>query len=255
MDGTPYYRREAVEAELQELSAISASELERRSALWPSTSPGFISPEALAYFVRNVPAGAHRDKLTEQLLHRVVRRVRRATDASGLTVSLTRMNILEDVSDHFVDLLLADRKEYDHRLDYYEVNFNSAIAKDRSDASARHWKHENRSDEMGSEEEEVSARVEAVIGGYNPFDADDLDKKDYRLLLDDAIDSLPEFQRRIVEMWRQEIPIESKDPSVASISKVLGKTEKTRLRDGFRTRGQCPGAVSSRLSAVLYRPY
>ena len=60
-----------------------------------------------------------------------------------------------------------------------------------------------------------------------PFDADELDKKDYRLLLDDAIDSLPEFQRRIVEMWRQEIPIESKDPSVVTISKVLGKTEKT----------------------------
>lgn len=28
-------------------------------------------------------------------------------------------------------------------------------------------------------------------------------------------------------MWRQEIPIESKDPSAISISKVLDKTEKT----------------------------
>ena len=61
----------------------------------------------------------------------------------------------------------------------------------------------------------------------NPFDADELDKKDYRLLLDEAIDSLPEFQRRIVVMWRQDIPIESNDPSVESISKVLGKSEKT----------------------------
>ena len=167
MDGTPYCRREAVEAELQELTAISAAELERRSALWPGTSPGFISPEALVYFVRNLPAGRHRDKLTEQLLSRVVRRVRRATDASGQTVSLTRMNIREDVSDHFVDLLLADREEYDDRLDYYEVNFNSAIAKDRFDASVRHWKHENRNEELGSEEDDVSERVEAAVGGYN----------------------------------------------------------------------------------------
>jgi len=66
-----------------------------------------------------------------------------------------------------------------------------------------------------------------AVGHNNPFDADELDKKDYRLLLDEAIDSLPEFQRRIVVMWRQDIPIESNDPSVESISKVLGKSEKT----------------------------
>jgi hypothetical protein len=59
-----------------------------------------------------------------------------------------------------------------------------------------------------------------------PFDADELDKKDYRLLLDDAIDSLPDFQRRIVVMLRQEIPIESKEPSVESISKGAGEIGK-----------------------------
>ena len=227
LDGTPYLRREAVEAEIQELATFSGSELEHRAALGPSTSPGFVSPEALVYFVRNLPDGAHREKLTEQLLGRVFRRVPRATDAGGRTESLTRMNIREDVVDHFVDLLLSDRGEYDDRLDYYEVNFNSAIARDRQDASSRHWTHENRSDELGSDEAEVSDRVEAAVGDYNPFDADELDKKDYRLLLDDAIDNLPEFQRRIVEMLRQEIPIESKDPSVVSISNVLCKSEKT----------------------------
>lgn len=226
-DGTPYHRRKTVEAEIQELETIGATELERRSALWPSTSPGFVSPEALVYFVRNLPAGAHRDKLTEHLLRRVVRRVPRTSDASGHTMSLTRMNIRDNVVDHFVDLLLSDRDGYDNRLDYYEVNFNSAIASDRLDASIPHWTHENRSEEVGTDEVEISDRVEAAVGHSDPFDADELDKKDYRLLLDDAIDSLPEFQRRIVEMLRQEIPIESQDPSVASISKVLGKAEKT----------------------------
>jgi DNA-directed RNA polymerase specialized sigma24 family protein len=48
--------------------------------------------------------------------------------------------------------------------------------------------------------------VESAVGNYDPFDPDELDKKDYRLLLDDAIDSLPEFQRRIVVMLRQEFP-------------------------------------------------
>jgi hypothetical protein len=219
LDSTPYYRREVVEAEIRESATLSVIELERRSR--------FVSPEALVYFVRNLPDSAYRDALTAQLLDRVVRRIPRATDASGHTESLTRMNIREDVVDRFVDLLLSDRDEYDDRLDYYEVNFNSAIAKARLDASNRHWKHENRSDELGSDEVGVSERVEAAVGDYDPFDADELDKKDYRLLLDDAIDSLPEFQRRIVEMWRQEIPIESKGPAVVTISKVLDKSEKT----------------------------
>ena len=227
LDGSPYYRRDVVEAEIREIANLSHNELERRVALWPSSAPGFVSPEALMYFVRNSAAGPHRDNLTGQLLRRVRHRLPPTTDAGGQTESLTRMNIREDVFDRVIDLLLSDRAEYDERLDYYEVNFDHAVAKARSDASTRHWSHENRSETLGSDEEEVSERVEAAVGHYNPFDADELDKKAYRLLLDDAIDSLPELQQRIVEMLRQEIPIESKDSSVNSISKVLDKTEKT----------------------------
>ncbi len=226
-DGTPYFRRDEVEAEIQALAGISAAELERRAGLWQTSEPGFVSPEALLYFVRNASAGTNRDKLTETLLCRAARRVPPVTDPGDKTVSLTKMNIREDVVDHFVDLLLSDRDKYDERLAYYEVNFNAAIAADRHDANVRHWKHENRNDELETEDGEISVDVESLVGGYNPFDPDELDKKDYRLLLDDAIDSLPELQRRIVVMWRQEIPIESNDPSVDSISKVLGKSEKT----------------------------
>lgn len=226
-DGTSYFRRDEVEAEIQALAGMSTGELERRAALWPGGAPGFVSPEALLYFVRNAAPGAHREKLTERLLFRLARRIPAVANAGGDTVSLTRMNVREDVHDHFVDLLLSDRKEYDDRLDYYEVNFNSAVASDRRDANSRHWKHENRTTDLENDDGEVSTKVEAAVGEYDPFDADELDKKDYRLLLDDAIDCLPEFQRRIVVMWRQDIPIESNDPSVESISKVLGKSEKT----------------------------
>lgn len=227
LDGTPYFRRDQVEAEILALEGISASELERRAGLWQARDSGFVSPEALLYFVRNTDAGANRDKLTEQLLLRVARRVPSVADAGGKTVSLTKMNIREDVRDHFVDILLSDRKQYDNRLDYYEVNFNSAVAADRRDANDRHWKQENRTAEIETEDGEVSTQVESAVGNYDPFNADELDKKDYRFLLDEAIDSLPEFQRRIIVMWRQDIPIESNDPSVESISKILGKSEKT----------------------------
>ena len=227
LDGTLYFRREKVEDEIQAITGVDRAELERRADLWQVNAPGFISSEALLYCVRNAAPGAHRDKLTEKLLLRVARRVPSVTDASGKTVSLTKMNIREAVHDHFIDLLLCDRKQYDDRLDYYEINFNSAVAADRRDANERHWKQENRTTEIQTEDGEISAQVESAIGDYDPFDADELDKKDYRLILDEAIDSLPEFQRRIVVMWRQDIPVESNDPAVESISKVLGKSEKT----------------------------
>lgn len=227
LDGTPYCRRGVVESEIQALAEISPAELERRADLSSSSESEFISSEALLYFVRNTVPGAYREKLTEKLLGRVVRRARPITNAAGNTISLTSMNIREAIVDHFVDLLLSDRTEYDERLDYYEVNFNAAIAADRHDASVRNWKHENRNDDLETEDGEISTQVDSLIGCYNPFDPDELDKKNYRLLLDDAIDGLPELQRRIIVMVRQEVPIESKDPSIESISKVLGKSEKT----------------------------
>ncbi|MGL6046743.1 MAG: RNA polymerase sigma factor [Vogesella sp.] len=216
-----------MESEIQALAEISAAELERRAGLWSSRESGFISSEALLHFVRNAAPGTYREKLTEKLLGRVVSRVRPITNPGVDTISLTSMNIREAVVDHFVDLLLSDRTKYDERLDYYEVNFNAAIAADRHDASDRHWKYENRNDCLETENGEISVQVESIVDGYNPFDPDELDMKNYRLLLDDAIDSLPELQRRIVVMLRQEVPIESKDPSTQSISKVLGKSEKT----------------------------
>lgn len=224
-DGTLYSRREIVEVEIQELSAVSTAELEYRASIFSSTSPGFVSPEALVHFVRNVGAGMHREKLTELLLQRVYRRLPRAEDLDESTLSLTKANIREDVVDRFIDLLLSDRMSYDDRLDYYEINFNLAIARDRKDASDRHWKHENRSVELCTDEESLPVGV--IISGYDPFDPHDLDQKSYRSQLDDAIDGLPEIQRRIIEMLLQDIPIDSQDPSAVTISKALGKSEKT----------------------------
>lgn len=227
LDGTPYRRRDAVEAEIAALSSISILELEARIATRKSSAPGYVSPEALLYSIRNVGAGTHREKLTQALLARVAHLARPSSGSGREATSLTEKNIQEEVLDRFIDLLLSDRVQYEERLDYYEVNFNSAVAGDRYDASDRHWKHENRTEALGTEDEEVSDRVQDAMGEYDPFNADALDEKDYWLLLDDAIDSLPEFQRRIVVMLRQEVPIESSDRSVSSISEVLGKTPKT----------------------------
>ena len=74
---------------------------------------------------------------------------------------------------------------------------------------------------------EPSAEVERAVGAVDPFSSIDFDRTDYRSRLDAAIDALPQEQSRIIEMLRKGFPIDSKDPSVMTIAKALGRSEKT----------------------------
>jgi hypothetical protein len=97
------------------------------------------------------------------------------------------------------------------------------------DAQEKAWKEENRNTELEVDEDsgEISAEVEQAAGSYDPFDASVLDDDFYRSRLDSAMEELSLIQNRIIEMLRQEIPIDSIDPNVITISKSLGKSEKT----------------------------
>lgn len=227
-EGAPYVRREAVEAQIAELERLNLDVLVARCNLWPKTVLGFVSTEALLHFVRIADAAsAHREPLFRALMRRVQRALPKPDSRDGKTTDLSRMAIRDRVRDGFVDQILADLTQYNEQLDYYEVNFNQALAFDRLDASRQAWTEENRSAELEDDDEEISTEVEQSVERYDPFDADELDKKDYRRLLDGAIDTLPPIQKRIVEMLRLEIPIDSGDPETLTISKTLGKAEKT----------------------------
>ncbi|MGI2014540.1 RNA polymerase sigma factor [Shewanella oncorhynchi] len=228
MDGEPYVRRCTVEEELTELEQLTSNELVTRSNILSKTSSEFVSTEALLYFVRITDAtNAHREQLFQSLIRRVMCGLPRPDSSDGKTTDLSLMTIRDQVLGDFIERILADQHEYNEQLDYYEVNFNHALAKDRLDAKRQVWTEENRSEELENNENEISSKVEHAVGFYDPFDADELDKADYRRLLNDAIDKLPNVQRSIVEMLRQEIPIYSNNPDTPTISKLLSKSEKT----------------------------
>lgn len=73
----------------------------------------------------------------------------------------------------------------------------------------------------------MTEEVERAAGSFDPFCQSEIDDPDYRPQLDAAIDTLPLEQMRIIEMLRKGIPIDSKDADAVTISKVLGKSEKT----------------------------
>lgn len=51
-EGAAYVRRPPVEAEIAELEHLDPEELVARCELWPKSTIGFVSCEALLYFVR-----------------------------------------------------------------------------------------------------------------------------------------------------------------------------------------------------------
>lgn len=227
-DGTLYTRRPVVEAEIAELELLNQTELVTRCRLQSKSVVGFVSPEALLYFVRTIDSTSpHHELLLSILISRAIHLLPKPDSSDGATVDIGRLLIRDRVLDAFVDRLLAERLEYEEKLDYFEINFNAALAKDRLDASDQVWKELNRSVPVANDDEEPSPEVESALEQGDPFDPGELDKKDYRRMLEGAIDALPPLQRQIIEMIRNEIPITSIDPSILTISKVLEKSEKT----------------------------
>jgi hypothetical protein len=226
--GSLYFRRTEVESEILVLEQQSSQELLRLCAIGKDR-PGFVSTEALLYLVRNTVGTALHESLVKELLRRFSRLLPRVENADGVSSSMTNIFIRDEVNDSFIQNLVADFRSYNDGLDYYEVNFNHAVSLDKRDAKDKYWRHENRQIELGTEEDDADEDGSSNTDGetYNPFDAEEMDKKNYRRRLDDAIEELPDIQRRIVEMVKQEIPIESKDESIVTISKALQKSEKT----------------------------
>lgn len=227
-NGELYLRRPEVEAEITALTSLNVEELEKR-CLISSQADGYISTEALLHFVRITGEDQFNKILLAELLKRFHRLLPWVDNAGGDTVSLTKTFIRDSVNDKFIENLISDQKTYNDKLDYYEVNFNHAVLMDRKDAQRECWRNENRqtTHETDAEEEEVLEAVDHEDKFHDPLAADEMDKIIYRRRLEGAIEELTVDQKRLIEMMLQDIPADSKDSSVITMSKVLGVNEKT----------------------------
>lgn len=231
LEGVIYTRDARIEAKILELGGLSREEVLVRLAITRRSDPAYVPSECLVHLVRATRmdnSERHFQKLYELLMGRVIKGLPRPDSASSDTTSLPLARIRDAVLDKVKLLLVADRRGYCEALDFFEVRFDGALAKARLDASVPVWKDARRNiaievdEEVGANEE-----IERSLGGFDPFTASDYESKDYRLKLDQAIDTLPPEQKRIVEMLRLEFPIDSDDPDELTISKALGKSEKT----------------------------
>lgn len=231
LEGVTYTRSAGVENILKELHVLSREEVLTRLAVTNRSDPRYVPSECLVHLVRSTRldnSDRYFQKLYELLMARVVKGLPRADSESRQTTSLSLAQIRDAVVGKLNLLLTKDRTAYSEALDYFEIRFDGALANARKDAAEPVWREGRRTvaieldEEIGAGEE-----VERAMGGFDPFAASEYENKDYRLKLDGAIDTLPPEQKRIVEMLRQGFLIDSEDPNVLTISKALGKSEKT----------------------------
>lgn len=230
--GALYTRPPEIEARLNELAALPREELLRRCEVKDRDDTAYVPSECVLHFVRACredDRSSYFERLYKVLAARIYQRLPRAESRDGKTQSFTLEAIRDSAFGRFAKLLAEDHDGYSEKLDYYEIRFDGAVASLRRDAREKAWREENRSAalEIDHESGEFSGDAERAGGSFNPFDPENLKLADYRLRLDAAIDALTPDHQRIVEMIRQEIPIDSQDPNILTISKALGKSEKT----------------------------
>ncbi|SCX49387.1 hypothetical protein SAMN05720354_108118 [Nitrosospira sp. Nsp1] len=230
-DGGLYTRFPDIEKMLGELNLVAKVDLVERCRL-PKGEALYVPTQCVLYFVRR--SSVDKDEiLFGQLFQILAERIRRALprveNPDGITLSFTRSQVFEQVYDKFVTLLIEERIAYVERLDFFEVDFNGGLTLLKLGAQKKAWKEENRNTELEADDDigNINDEVEQAAGSYEPFDPTVLDDYLYRSRLDAAIDELPPLQKRIIEMLRQGIPIDSIDQNAVTIAKSLGKVEKT----------------------------
>ncbi|EKN6182144.1 sigma-70 family RNA polymerase sigma factor [Yersinia enterocolitica] len=227
--GKLYTRIPEIEARLADLVTLTDENL-IQLCKQSKTHPQYVPSECLLYFVRRsaLTNQALFDPLFRILSERIFRKLPRADNPGGSSVSMLNSDIQESVFDRIVEMLMLDKAGYENRLDMFEVRFDLAFSNLKKDAQEKFYRLDNRNTELEYDDsEDITTEVETVSESFNPFEETDLNHFHYRRELDAAIETLPDLQKRIIEMIRLDFRIDSIDPQEMTISKALNKSEKT----------------------------
>jgi DNA-directed RNA polymerase specialized sigma24 family protein len=232
-NGTSYTRMQEVEDQLTELVELPFDEIVERCAITSRAHPLFVRPECLVHLLRST-RGDNRDtrfnRLYPLMLKRVALLFPRAETSRGekVEINAATADINEAALNRFKLLVTLDRSGGD-RLDFYEVHFNEAVAKLRAKARGTIGRRVARevTIETDPETNELPRSFEEAAWRGREPEVEFLCDPIFRSRLLPAIDDLPTEQKEVVTMTMANIPGESSDPAVPSISGILNCDPRT----------------------------
>ena len=224
--GVPYTRLADNQNILMALDALSEADIVARCC-FPKADTGYVPTECLIHMLRR-GLRTNNTALTNPLFTLFMERLRRVIPLRESKESLVRVQAYEQVQDRLVTLFAKELSEYQERLDFFEILFASALARLLQDARKKALKDARRKAPLENEETgEIDPQVEKAAGAFSPFDPENISDAHYRSMLDEAMEELPTTQRRIIEMIRNNVLIDSQDPNAQTIVKALDLSEKT----------------------------
>ncbi len=241
-DGTPYSRMTEVEYEIVQLSNLNFEYLVERGRILEKSNLHFVRPESLIYFLRNSRSD-NDNRRFNALYGLVLRRLllalpRCERTVGGVThVDAAASDVEDRVRGRFVELLSLDRAG-GGRMDFYEVHFDEAVAKLRMKAVKAIGARTRRT--TGLEEDpdsgEVPEFVEQAAGSFEEPDDAFLRDPIFRKRVLVEIDLLKPEHKQVITMLLANMPSESNNLEVPTISRALGcdaRTVRNRRRDAI----------------------
>ena len=229
-NGAPFTRPPEIEACLARLESLDAAARLQAFAITSRKNDRHIPSEALTHFLRRAWAtGAQSEfkKIFELLMKRV-------GQSLFSTISDARMvraqGIREEVMGRFAERIAKDCNGRFAMLDFFEVRFDLAFARFRKTVLRQIGPTSVLTVPLstdGDEGQDISLEVETAAADFLGGDPKKIDDPAFRLELDAAIDALPDDQRRVVGLLRQGFQIDSKDPNIMTIAKILKCDERT----------------------------
>ncbi len=236
-DGKPYFRPAAVEESLNLLDKLPIEEVARRAAITDKDDAEYLPSECILHFVRRSKANGdttpYQDLFTAlwtRITNAIPVRLRRVAGVSKVTEVDSDGHIQERVLAEFLDLLKLDREDYDERLDYFEVRFNSALHSLKLTSQRKVWTRESRREPIAYDGDgaELSLQMEEALDRVRNPNGQKSEDFLFRIRFLDAIRVLPPDQRRVIELLLEdEYPIDSPKRGEKSIAMILGCSEKT----------------------------
>ena len=228
VDGILYKRRAQTEALIHACHELTFDELCNRAEISTRAHANYIPSEVLVYFLRKTKT--HNDDAQFWALYQFLeKRIKRACpacevrlgDKIGAVAHL--LNFQEFVLGDFAERVMLDRQEYEEKLDIFEYAFDKAVARRKTEAMRKMYRHDKPNDQLEYDEDgDIPADVERSLAELNPDVSSIEDDFTYRFQLQRAIDTLPEDERRVINMIFAGIPSESTDPDAPTISQLLG---------------------------------
>ena len=230
-DGRLYERPIEIETALDPLLLLPRSIIVEHLAIRNARDPKHIPSEALMHLLRET--SADNDQTYFVTLYReLARRIARVLPtpntqtSEGKIATDTRLEkVRDDVLQRFEDWVLEDRQRPDTYLDIFECKFNYAVEKLRDRAWRKFYRETAHRHTKTVEMLEIS--IESGDREFANLREKFFSDPTSRILLYAAIDSLPDPDRRMLQMLIADFPIESKKPGEVSISGELRCDPKT----------------------------